>query len=72
MRDLMIDFGDGCVRPLLEVTDIEFKVLDEIQAAKCLVLDIVELPGQDVEARFAIERIVRGKRNDQSQPIQKE
>jgi len=61
MRDLLVDFGDGKIKPLLDLTDIEFEVLLKPVAMNCLIVDNVEQYRQNPIARIEIEKIIRRK-----------
>jgi hypothetical protein len=67
VRDLLFDFGNGNIKPLLSLTDVEFEVIQKFAAAKCLIVDHV-LPGQDVAARLNIEKIIRARRDTTTVP----
>lgn len=58
VRDLLIDFGDGQVKKLLDLNNVEFVVIQNLVAQHCLIVHDGVL-GQDASKRIEIECLIR-------------
>lgn len=61
MRDLHIRFADGTIKPLLELSDIEFNLVLFYAGANCLVLTDVS-PSCNPIGRIELEKFIRNRR----------